>query len=214
MGCGSADALHVLIETIKLAFADREQYYGDPALVSVPQEVLLSRSYAEKRAALIDMRSANPALRPGDARRNAGLLPETERLTPNPWGPGTVHVDVIDRAGNMVTLTQTLLSMFGARCVLPTSGILMNNGMNWFDPIPGRPNSIAPDRRGQQRQPLLLGALGVATALFVHRVARGLRLDGRLDDVRNLVIIQRRDDGQRQERHRHEWIMQLRSKET
>ena len=47
----------------------------------------------------------------------------------------------------MVTLTQTLLTLFGARIVLPTTGILMNNGINWFDPVPGGPNSIAPDRR-------------------------------------------------------------------
>ena len=55
---------------------------------------------------------------------------------------------VVDRDGNMVTLTQTLLSLFGSRIVLPGTGILMNNGMNWFDPVPGGPNSIAPDRAG------------------------------------------------------------------
>ena len=60
----------------------------------------------------------------------------------------TTHLCVVDRDGNMVTLTQTLLSQFGARIVLPSTGILMNNGMNWFDPVPGLPNSIAPDRAG------------------------------------------------------------------
>jgi gamma-glutamyltranspeptidase / glutathione hydrolase len=59
----------------------------------------------------------------------------------------TTHLTVIDRDGNMVTLTQTLLSLFGSRVTLPSSGILMNNGINWFDPRPGGPNSIAPDRR-------------------------------------------------------------------
>jgi gamma-glutamyltranspeptidase / glutathione hydrolase len=59
----------------------------------------------------------------------------------------TTHLSVVDRAGNMVTLTQTLLSLFGSRVMLPTSGILMNNGINWFDPRPGGPNALAPDRR-------------------------------------------------------------------
>jgi gamma-glutamyltranspeptidase/glutathione hydrolase len=59
----------------------------------------------------------------------------------------TTHITVVDRDGNMVALTQTLLSLFGSRVVLPSSGILMNNGINWFDPRPGGPNAIAPDRR-------------------------------------------------------------------
>lgn len=59
----------------------------------------------------------------------------------------TTHLCVVDRDGNVVTMTQTLLSLFGARIVLPRTGILMNNGINWFDPRPGGPNSIAPDRR-------------------------------------------------------------------
>lgn len=59
----------------------------------------------------------------------------------------TTHISVVDRDGNMVTLTQTLLTLFGSRIVLPQSGILMNNGINWFDPTPGGPNSIAPDAR-------------------------------------------------------------------
>jgi gamma-glutamyltranspeptidase / glutathione hydrolase len=59
----------------------------------------------------------------------------------------TTHLNVIDRQGNMVALTQTLLSVFGSKVVLPSSGILMNNGMMWFDPRPGTPNCIAPNKR-------------------------------------------------------------------
>lgn len=59
----------------------------------------------------------------------------------------TSNFCVIDAAGNMVALTQTLLSLFGSRVVLPESGVLMNNGINWFDTRPGKPNSMGPGKR-------------------------------------------------------------------
>jgi len=59
----------------------------------------------------------------------------------------TSHISVVDSQGTAVALTQTLLSPFGAKIVLPETGILMNNGMMWFDPRPGNPNSIGPGKR-------------------------------------------------------------------
>ena len=59
----------------------------------------------------------------------------------------TTHFSVVDRAGNMCAVTQTLLSVFGARVVSPSTGIPLNNGIMWFDPEPGRPNSLAPGKR-------------------------------------------------------------------
>ena len=105
MGHGSADYLHTVVETIKLAYADREQYYGDPEQVDVPLEGLLAKSYAKLRAALIEMTSVNSELRPGNPAAGEALLPEEERLGGKSWGAGTVHVDVIDKARNMVAFT-------------------------------------------------------------------------------------------------------------
>jgi gamma-glutamyltranspeptidase/glutathione hydrolase len=59
----------------------------------------------------------------------------------------TTHFSVVDRAGNLCAATQTLLSMFGSRVVSPSTGVLMNNGIMWFDPVPGKPNSLGPGKR-------------------------------------------------------------------
>ena len=82
-----------------------------------------------------------PLRAPGRRRRAHGVRP-----------PPRISA-VVDRDGNMVTLTQTLLSLFGARIVLPGTGILMNNGMNWFDPVPGGPelHRAGPPRPRQLR---------------------------------------------------------------
>ncbi len=82
------------------------------------------------------------ALRHAWADRFARLGDAGERTAPT----CTTHLSVVDRDGNMVSLTQTLLSLFGARVVLPKTGMLMNNGINWFDPT-GGPNGLAPSRR-------------------------------------------------------------------
>jgi gamma-glutamyltranspeptidase/glutathione hydrolase len=80
------------------------------------------------------------ALRAAHESRLAGLGAE-------PPAGNTTHFSVVDRDGNMVALTNTLLNRFGARVVLPKTGILLNNAINWFDPVPGRPNSIGPDKK-------------------------------------------------------------------
>ncbi len=73
---------------------------------------------------------------------------QTMGETDDAKSPGcTTHFNVIDRDGNMVAVTQTLLSVFGSRLVLPATGILMNNGIMWFDPRPDSPNYLAPSKR-------------------------------------------------------------------
>ncbi len=75
--------------------------------------------------------------------RRLRTMGESEGRAPS----STTHLNVIDRDGNMVALTQTLLSVFGSKVVLPATGILMNNGVMWFDPRPGSPNSLGPAKR-------------------------------------------------------------------
>jgi gamma-glutamyltranspeptidase/glutathione hydrolase len=82
-------------------------------------------------------------LRDGYAERLATMGETSDRRDPST----TTHLNVIDRDGNMVALTQTLLSVFGSKVVLPSTGVLMNNGIMWFDPRPGSPNALAPNKR-------------------------------------------------------------------
>ena len=82
-------------------------------------------------------------LREGYAERLATMGETSDHRDPST----TTHLNVVDRHGNMVALTQTLLSVFGSKVVLPATGVLMNNGIMWFDPRPGSPNSLAPAKR-------------------------------------------------------------------
>ncbi len=79
----------------------------------------------------------------------------------------TSHLSVVDRAGNMVSLTNTLLARFGSKVVLPETSVLMNNGTMWFDPRPGRPNSIAPGRRPLANMCPVLGTRDGAACLAI-----------------------------------------------
>jgi gamma-glutamyltranspeptidase/glutathione hydrolase len=83
------------------------------------------------------------AMRAAYARRLAGL----GEAEPKAAESCTTHLTVCDQDGTMVTVTTTLLSSMGSRVVLPETGVLMNNGVMWFDPRPGQPNSIAPGKR-------------------------------------------------------------------
>ncbi len=147
MGGASADYCHLLIEAMKLAFADREQYYGDPTQAMVPAEVLLSDEYAARRAELIDRGWSSRELRPGDARRNAALLSEDERFTPRSWGAGTVHVDAIDAQGNMASFTPSGAWLMSAE-VVEAIGVPLSVRLMTFYLAPAHhPNDVAPGKR-------------------------------------------------------------------
>lgn len=144
-GHNTEQTLHWTIETFRQAFVDRFTYLADPAFLPVPVTALLDPAYAQERAAEIGPR-ARLVIRPGAPER-LGVEWPFARSLPNYGAGATTHLCVVDRWGNTVSLTQTLLSAWGSRVVAPGTGILMNNGMFWFDPEPGRANSIAPGKR-------------------------------------------------------------------
>ena len=111
-----------------------------PTLAFVIERLARQRFAAAPDAAYFD--AVIEALREAyvDRLEHAG---DVETTAPT----STTHITAIDRDGTIVALTTTLLSSFGSRYVLPGTGILMNNGIMWFDPRPGRPNSIGPGKR-------------------------------------------------------------------
>jgi gamma-glutamyltranspeptidase/glutathione hydrolase len=153
-GHNSADALHLIAEAGRRAFVDRYAFYGDPEQAQVPYEGLLSKGYAQARAAEISLERATPDVRAGDPWPYgpvlAGASWQTGRVGA---GAGdTTHISVADEARNLVSLTQTASSF-----MVPGTGVMMNLGMKWFDPEPGHPNSIASGKRLlMNMSPLLL----------------------------------------------------------
>jgi gamma-glutamyltranspeptidase/glutathione hydrolase len=130
-GFGTADTVHLLAEVLKIAFADRAASTADPDFVPVPVEQLLSASYAAQRRAEID---------PDRARDwSPGVLPNE--------GANTTHLTVADRDGRIVCATQTINSLFGARYMVPGTGMIPNNYLYVFNPRPGLANSLAPGKR-------------------------------------------------------------------
>jgi len=131
MGFGSADAVHLLAEALKIAFADRAAATADPDFVTVPVARLISRAYADERRACLTL---------ARAQRWSAAVTLADSLN-------TTHVTVADSFGNVVASTQTINGVFGACVQIPGTGMLTNNYMYNFDPHPGRALSIAPGKR-------------------------------------------------------------------
>ena len=144
-GHNSADYLHLVIEALKLAFADREQYYADPRRVDVPLDALLSETYAAVRRPLIDPARASLDLRPGDPRRLRPLL-EGPVPAPGPPGHGTVHVNVVDRQRNMVSATASGAWLSGSP-VVPALGFSLSSRCQTFSLDPRHANAVAPGKQ-------------------------------------------------------------------
>ncbi len=143
MGFLSSDYIHVVTESMKLALADRDEYYGDPLFADVPLDALLSDKYTRLRRKLIDMKAASHELRPGDPRQMKALLAGGGRVFPNEGG--TTTCVAADRWGNVVVTTPSGLGSSagsgGHTGVTHGARLIINN--NW----PNHPNSIGPGKR-------------------------------------------------------------------
>lgn len=146
MGHNSPDALHAYICSARLAYADRFTYMADPAFVAGPWQGLVSDGYSDLRRGLIDMQRLG-SIEPGDPWAfDNGAPGEPLPASAPALDSGTTHLCVIDAEGNAVSMTNTLMAGFGSGFVPKGTGIVMNNGMMWFDPVPGRVNSIMPGK--------------------------------------------------------------------
>jgi len=143
MGHNSPEYIHLLIEAAKLAFADRERYYGDPDFVDVPIALLLSREYAAQRRMLIDPDRASLALRPG----NAPASRPREREGGSDIHKGdTTHLDAADQWGNMISATPSG-GWFRSSPVIEGLGFPLGTRMQMFHLDPAHANSLQPGKR-------------------------------------------------------------------
>jgi gamma-glutamyltranspeptidase/glutathione hydrolase len=128
LAADSVKRLHLMIEAMKLAYADRALFLGDPASVNMPLANLMSKAYAARLRARIDPERARPAaeIRPGSALRE---------------GDNTTHYSVVDQFGNAVANTYTLNFSYGVGLVAEGTGILLNNELDDFAAKPGVPNA-------------------------------------------------------------------------
>ncbi len=134
------------MESIKLAFADREQYYGDPRFVDVPLAGLLSKEYAASRRSLIEPGRASLAQRPGNPRNGEALLTGEEIFAARNWGPGTVYVTVVDKDRNMASFTPSG-AWIPSSPVIDGLGFPLGTRVQTFYLDPRHPNALVPGKR-------------------------------------------------------------------
>jgi gamma-glutamyltranspeptidase/glutathione hydrolase len=127
---GSPELIHLMVETKKLAFADRDAHAGDPAHVEFDARRLLDTEFVMTRRRAVNTKASE--------RSEAGAL-----MTP----ADTTYLAVVDRDGNAVSLIESVFSAFGAATVVPGTGILLNNRLTGFSLDPRSPNTLAPGKR-------------------------------------------------------------------
>jgi len=198
--CGP-DFVHTVVECAKLAFADREAWYGDPDHVDVPLDDLLSTAYADERRKLVDA-MASFELRPGapDGRRPVPPPPTPRGGWGDPSVPpvgDTVHVDAVDRWGNLVSATPSG-GWLQSSPTIPGLGFCLGTRGQMFWLAPAHPNALAPGKRPRTtltpsvvlrdgRGELAFGTPGGDTqdqwtlTFFLRHVHAGLNLQAAID---------------------------------
>jgi gamma-glutamyltranspeptidase/glutathione hydrolase len=142
LGHNTADYLHIYIECAKLAFADRERYYGDPEFTGVPLGLLLSEDYAAERREMIDERRANLELRPGAVAVAAARSGERWPVVTG----DTTHVDAVDRWGNLFAATPSG-GWIGSSPVVDGLGFPLGTRGQMFYLDEKHANSLIPGKR-------------------------------------------------------------------
>ena len=148
MGHNSAESIHTIVECMKLAYADREFYYGDPEFTDVPIERLLSKEYAEKRRGLVDGQRASLELRAGGYPpiQPEGIDGVNRVFDPKAFTGDTTKLEVIDGAGNMVSATPSG-GWLASSPVIEGLGFPLGTRGQMFSLAQGHPNSLEPGKR-------------------------------------------------------------------
>lgn len=148
MGHNTASYVHTVVECAKLAFADRERYYGDPAHVKVPLDRLLSKAYADERRKLIDPKKASLELRPGDGppRKPDDVSALFDVSAPEVYDHDTTHTCAVDGRGNLMAATCSG-GWIPSSPVIPGLGFPMGTRGQMFDLDGHRANALAPRKR-------------------------------------------------------------------
>lgn len=146
LGHNTPAYIHLLTEAAKLAFADREAYYGDPDFIHVPMKELLSDEYTVARRSLLDPDRASLELRPGDPLSAQPLRPGGATLVGRQWQRGTVHVAVVDQARNLVAATPSGAWISGSP-VVEGLGFPLGTRIQVFYLDRHHPNALAPRKR-------------------------------------------------------------------
>jgi gamma-glutamyltranspeptidase/glutathione hydrolase len=131
MGRSSPDFIHVTAESMKLAFADRAYWLGDPDFAKVPLG-LIAKDYAKRLAGKIDLKRSTEVSGAG----------QPESATEEIFGKHTTHVSTADAEGNWVACTATVNTTFGSKVIVPGTGVVLNNQMDDFSVQPNVPNSF------------------------------------------------------------------------